>query len=67
MRHVSDHGTVALPVLFESASVKRVEIAMMRTPDNHSRLELSRFLKPTVVADRPDRLEIALFGNRGTA
>jgi hypothetical protein len=28
-----------------------VEIAMMRTPDNYSRLELSRFLKPTVVAD----------------
>jgi catechol 2,3-dioxygenase-like lactoylglutathione lyase family enzyme len=30
---------------------QRVEIAMMRTPDHHSRLELSRFLKPTVVAD----------------
>ena len=29
----------------------RVEIAMMRTPDGHSRLELSRFLAPTVVAD----------------
>jgi catechol 2,3-dioxygenase-like lactoylglutathione lyase family enzyme len=29
----------------------RVEIAMMRTPDAHSRLELSRFLAPTVVAD----------------
>ncbi len=28
-----------------------VEIAMMRTPDGHSRLELSRFLKPPVVAD----------------
>src|SRR3954452_1907520 len=28
-----------------------VEIAMMRTPDGHSRLELSRFLTPTVVAD----------------
>jgi catechol 2,3-dioxygenase-like lactoylglutathione lyase family enzyme len=28
-----------------------VEIAMMRTPDNHSRLELSRFVKPTIVAD----------------
>jgi catechol 2,3-dioxygenase-like lactoylglutathione lyase family enzyme len=28
-----------------------VEIAMMRTPDGHSRLELSRFLKPSVVAD----------------
>ncbi len=30
---------------------KRVEIAMMRTPDGHSRLELSRFLTPPVVAD----------------
>jgi catechol 2,3-dioxygenase-like lactoylglutathione lyase family enzyme len=28
-----------------------VEIAMMRTPDKHSRLELSRFVKPTIVAD----------------
>ena len=30
---------------------QHVEIAMMRTPDGHSRLELSRFLKPDVVAD----------------
>ena len=30
---------------------QRVEIAMMRTPDGHSRLELSRFLEPRVVAD----------------
>jgi catechol 2,3-dioxygenase-like lactoylglutathione lyase family enzyme len=30
---------------------QHVEIAMMRTPDGHSRLELSRFLKPAVVAD----------------
>lgn len=29
----------------------RVEIAMMRTPDGHNRLELSRFLAPAVVAD----------------
>ena len=29
----------------------RVEIAMMRTPDGHSRLELSRFVTPPVVAD----------------
>lgn len=28
-----------------------VEIAMMRTPDGHGRLELSRFLTPDVVAD----------------
>lgn len=28
-----------------------VEVAMMRTPDGHSRLELSRFIKPSVIAD----------------
>ena len=30
---------------------QNVEIAMMVTPDGHSRLELSRFLTPPVVAD----------------
>src|SRR4051794_18259430 len=30
---------------------QRVEIAMMRTPDGHSRVELSRFLTPPTVAD----------------
>jgi catechol 2,3-dioxygenase-like lactoylglutathione lyase family enzyme len=30
---------------------QKVEIAMMRTPDGHSRLELSRFLRPPTVAD----------------
>jgi catechol 2,3-dioxygenase-like lactoylglutathione lyase family enzyme len=30
---------------------QRVEVAMMRTPDGHSRIELSRFLEPAVVAD----------------
>jgi catechol 2,3-dioxygenase-like lactoylglutathione lyase family enzyme len=29
----------------------RVEIAMMCTPDGHSRLEISRFLTPSTVAD----------------
>lgn len=29
----------------------RVEIAMMRTPDGHGRVELSRFLAPPVVGD----------------
>ena len=33
---------------------QRVEIAMMRTPDGHSRLEISRFLAPPVVADHRD-------------
>jgi catechol 2,3-dioxygenase-like lactoylglutathione lyase family enzyme len=32
---------------------QRVEIAMMRTPDGHGRLERSRFLAPQVVADHP--------------
>src|SRR3954463_11350264 len=30
---------------------QRVEIAMMRTPDGHSRLEFSRFLVPPPIAD----------------
>jgi catechol 2,3-dioxygenase-like lactoylglutathione lyase family enzyme len=31
---------------------QRVEVAMMRTPDGHSRIELSRFLTPPVVVDQ---------------
>ena len=30
---------------------QHVEVAMMRTPDGHGRLELSRFLEPEVVED----------------
>src|SRR5690349_4146634 len=30
---------------------QRVEIAMLATPDGHSRLELSQFLTPAVIAD----------------
>jgi catechol 2,3-dioxygenase-like lactoylglutathione lyase family enzyme len=30
---------------------QKVEVAMMRTPDGHGRLELSRFLAPPVQAD----------------
>ena len=30
---------------------QRVEIAMMITPDGHSRLELSRFLSPATISD----------------
>jgi catechol 2,3-dioxygenase-like lactoylglutathione lyase family enzyme len=33
---------------------QRVETAMMRTPDGHGRIELSRFLEPPVVADHRD-------------
>jgi catechol 2,3-dioxygenase-like lactoylglutathione lyase family enzyme len=32
-------------------SNQRVEIAMLRTPDGHGRLELSRFLVPAILAD----------------
>ena len=30
---------------------QHVEIAMMRTPDGHGKLELSRFIRPAVIAD----------------
>ena len=30
---------------------QKVEVAMMRTPDGHGRLELSGFIEPAVVAD----------------
>jgi catechol 2,3-dioxygenase-like lactoylglutathione lyase family enzyme len=30
---------------------QRVEVAMMRTPDGHGKLELSRFIEPAVIAD----------------
>jgi len=30
---------------------QRVEIAMMRTPDGHSRVELSRFVAPAIASD----------------
>ena len=30
---------------------QKVEIAMMVTPDGHSRLEISQFIRPTVIAD----------------
>ena len=33
---------------------QRVEIAMLVTPDGHSRIELSRFLTPPIVADHRD-------------
>lgn len=33
---------------------QNVEIAMMVTPDGHSRLELSRFLTPSVISDHRD-------------
>lgn len=30
---------------------QKVEVAMMATPDGHNRLELSRFITPSVIAD----------------
>lgn len=33
---------------------QKVEVAMMVTPDGHSRLELSRFLRPAVISDHRD-------------
>ncbi len=30
---------------------QRVEIAMLRTPDGHSRIELSRFIEPAIAED----------------
>lgn len=30
---------------------QKVEVAMMVTPDGHSRLELSRFIEPSIIAD----------------
>lgn len=30
---------------------QRVEVAMLRTPDGHGRVELSRFLEPETIAD----------------
>ena len=30
---------------------QHVEVAMMKTPDGHNRLELSRFVRPAVIAD----------------
>ena len=33
---------------------QHVEVAMMRTPDGHGKLEISRFLAPQIVADHRD-------------
>lgn len=33
---------------------QRVEIAMMRTPDGHGRIELCRYLAPATIADHRD-------------
>jgi len=45
---------------------QHVEIAMMVTPDGHSRLEISRFLTPTIVADHRNDPVNALEGSHLT-
>jgi catechol 2,3-dioxygenase-like lactoylglutathione lyase family enzyme len=42
----------------------RVDIAMMRTPDGHSRLELTKFHKPTAVSDGPKNAPANTLGIR---
>src|SRR6476646_5598990 len=48
---VASTSTAASASRVNGLPYQRVEIAIMRTPDGHSRLELSRFLTPPVVAD----------------
>lgn len=45
---------------YETLGDQRVDIAMMRTPDGQSRLELSHFLAPPVVANHRNALVNAL-------
>ena len=40
----------------------RVEIAMLRTPDGHSRLELSRFVQPKALKARPANAPVNTLG-----
>lgn len=42
----------------------RVDIAMMRTPDGHSRLELTRFTNPTAVSGEPENALVNTLGLR---
>ena len=43
---------------------QRVEIAMMRTPDGHSRLELTKFHTPAAVSPQPDNAPANTLGIR---
>jgi catechol 2,3-dioxygenase-like lactoylglutathione lyase family enzyme len=40
----------------------RVEIAMLRTPDGHSRLELSRFIRPKALTGQPANAPVNTLG-----
>ena len=42
----------------------RVDVAMMRTPDGHSRLELMKFQKPTAVRAEPKNAQANTLGIR---
>jgi catechol 2,3-dioxygenase-like lactoylglutathione lyase family enzyme len=42
----------------------RVDIAMMRTPDGHSRLELMRFQRPTAISSEPKNAPANTLGIR---
>ncbi len=42
----------------------RVDIAMMRTPDGHGRLELTRFRAPAAVRAEPDNATVNALGLR---
>ena len=42
----------------------RVDIAMMRTPDGHSRLELMQFHKPTAISPEPNNAPANTLGIR---
>jgi catechol 2,3-dioxygenase-like lactoylglutathione lyase family enzyme len=42
----------------------RVDIAMMRTPDGHSRLELTKFHSPTAVSAEPENAPANTLGLR---
>ena len=42
----------------------QVDIAMMRTPDGHSRLELTKFHKPTAVSAEPNNAPTNALGIR---
>ena len=42
----------------------RVDIAMMRTPDGHGRLELTKFHTPTAISAEPENAPVNTLGIR---
>lgn len=43
---------------------QKLDVAMMRTPDGHSRLELMRFLRPTAISPEPKNAPANTLGIR---